>query len=233
MAPNEFKFDKITTMFKQRFFLPFAALLLLISCNAFSGKSPEVGAAPTPTTSEPVTYGTLDTATFASGCFWCVEAIFESLKGVKEAVSGYAGGHTLNPTYEAVCSHTTGHTETVQVFYDPQMVSYQTLLEVYFASQDPTQVNGQGPDHGDSYRSVIFYRTEKEREQAEAYKKQLNDSGKYSKPIAVIIEPFKVFYMAEAYHQNYEHNHPENPYVRNVSVPRINRMKAQFPQLLK
>ncbi len=210
----------------------FAATALLSSCNAFSGKPVENKHAESALT-EPVVYGKLDTAIFASGCFWCVEAIFESLKGVKEAESGYSGGRTKNPTYEEVCTHTTGHTETVQIFYDPTMIPYQTLLEVYFASQDPTQVDGQGPDNGDSYRSVIFYRNESERTQAEAYKKQLNESGKFSKPIAVIIEPFKVFYMAEAYHQNYERNHPENPYVRNVSIPRLERMKAKFPQLLK
>jgi len=220
------------SMFKKTIFSLFAATALLSSCNAFSGK-PVENQAKGPVQIDPVVYGKLDTATFASGCFWCVEAIFESLKGVKEAESGYAGGRTANPTYEEVCTHTTGHTETVQVFYDPSIISYQTLLEVYFASQDPTQVNAQGPDRGDSYRSVIFYRTETEKNLAEAYKKQLNDSGKFSKPIAVIIEPFKVFYMAEAYHQNYEKNHPENPYVRNVSVPRLERMKAQFPKLLK
>ncbi len=152
---------------------------------------------------------------------------------MKEAVSGYSGGRTKNPTYEEVCSHTTGHTETVQVFYDPKMINYPTLLEVYFASQDPTQVEGQGPDHGDSYRSVIFYHNASQRDLAEAYKKQLDASGKYSRPIAVIIQPLEVFYLAEAYHQNYEKQHPDNPYVRNVSVPRINKMKAQFPQLLK
>ncbi|HMX40328.1 MAG TPA: peptide-methionine (S)-S-oxide reductase MsrA, partial [Saprospiraceae bacterium] len=178
-------------------------------------------------------YGPLDTATLAAGCFWCVEAIFESLKGVKEAVSGYSGGHTKNPTYEQVCSHTTGHTETVQVYYDPQIISYQTLLEVYFASQDPTQVNGQGPDRGDSYRSVIFWHNARQQEQADAYKRQLDASGKYSKPIAVIIEPLKVFYPAEEYHQNYERSHPENGYVQSVSIPRLQRMKAQFPHLLK
>jgi peptide-methionine (S)-S-oxide reductase len=178
-------------------------------------------------------YGPLTTATFASGCFWCVEAIFESLKGVKEAVSGYSGGRTKNPSYEEVCSHTTGHTETVQVFYDSTKISYQTLLEVYFASQDPTQVGGQGPDHGDSYRSVIFYHTDTERQLAEAYKQQLDKSGKYNKPIAVIIEQFKAFYNAEDYHQNFERNHPDQPYVRAVSIPRLNRMKAQFPHLLK
>lgn len=210
----------------------FAVTALLISCNVFSGKPVENTQVET-NAPDPVSYGQLDTATFASGCFWCVEAIFEHLKGVKEAVSGYAGGRTKNPTYEEVCSHTTGHTETVQVFYDPKIITYQSLLEVYFASMDPTQVNGQGPDHGDSYRSVIFYHTENERELAESYKKQLNDSGKYTKPIAVNIEPFTVFYLAEDYHQNYERNHPENPYVQRVSIPRLKRMKVQFPNLLK
>ena len=219
-------------MLKKLIFSLFAATALLSACNASSGKP--IGSSATESAPAiPVSYGKLDTATFAAGCFWCEEAIFESMKGVKEAVSGYSGGHTQNPTYEEVCTHTTGHTETVQVFYDPTMISYQTLLEVYFGSQDPTQVNAQGPDHGDSYRSVIFYRNETERNLAEAYKKQLNDSGKYSKPIAVIIEPFKIFYIAEAYHQNYEQNNPDNPYVQRVSIPRLNRMKAQFPQLLK
>lgn len=219
-------------MIKNMFLSFLTGAFLFASCNAFSGKPLE------PKSTElaqpdPVVYGKLDTAIFAAGCFWCEEAIFESLKGVKEAESGYSGGHTVNPSYEEVCSHTTGHTETVRVMYDPNMISYQTLLDVYYASQDPTQVNGQGPDHGDSYRSVIFYRNETERSLAESTKKSLNESGKYDKPIAVIIEPFKVFYMAEAYHQNYERNHPENGYVRNVSIPRLNRMKAQFPQLLK
>ena len=220
---------------KKNLALSIAAFTVLASCNAFSNKTAENATQTHEATAkpDPTVYGTLDTATFAAGCFWCVEAIFESLKGVKEAVSGYAGGHTKNPTYEQVGAHTTGHTETVQVYYDPKIISYQILLEVYFASQDPTQVNGQGPDHGDSYRSVIFYHGETERSLAEAYKKQLDESGKYSKPIAVIIEPFKAFYMAEEYHQNYEKLHPDNSYVRNVSIPRLNRMKAQFPQLLK
>jgi peptide-methionine (S)-S-oxide reductase len=221
-------------MFRHFFSLLFvASFAALTACNAVNTNAPASNPAASAESAAPVQYGPLDTATFAAGCFWCVEAIFERLKGVKEAVSGYAGGHTKNPTYEEVCSHTTGHTETVQVFYDPTMISYQQLLEVYFGSCDPTQVNGQGPDHGDSYRSVIFYRTEQERQAAEAYKKQLDESGKYRKPIAVIIQPFTVFYMAEGYHQNYEKNHPENPYVQGVSIPRIKRMEAQFPKLLK
>ncbi len=213
----------------------FFACLMMASCGASAPKPAEISPKTTDSAA-PVSeeiYGPLDTATLASGCFWCVEAIFERIKGVKEAVSGYSGGKTKNPTYEQVCSHTTGHTETVQVFYDPKIVSYRTLLEVYFGSMDPTQVNGQGNDRGDSYRSVIFYKNETERAAAEAYKKELGESGKFSAPIAVIIQPLEVFYLAEDYHQNYERNHPENPYVQAVSIPRIKRMERDFPKLLK
>jgi peptide-methionine (S)-S-oxide reductase len=208
---------------------------LLFACNAFSGKKSETTQTmPAPAAQESnASYAGLDTAYFASGCFWCVEAIFESLRGVAGAESGYAGGHVTNPTYEQVCSHTTGHTEAVRVYYDAKVISYDKLLEVYFGSMDPTQVNAQGPDKGDSYRSVIFYRNNAERDAATNFKTQLGQSGKYNKPIAVIIEPHKIFYMAEGYHQNYEKNNPNNPYVRGVSVPRLNRMKAQFPELLK
>ena len=178
-------------------------------------------------------YGTLDTAYFASGCFWCVEAIYESLRGVKDAVSGYAGGTTKNPTYEEVGSNQTGHAEAVQVLYDPKIISYATLLKVYFASGDPTQVNGQGPDRGSAYRSIIFYRNASEQNEATSYKEQLGKSGKYSRPIAVSAEPYTVFYKAEDYHQNYEKLHPENPYVQNVSLPRLHNMEKQFPELLK
>jgi peptide-methionine (S)-S-oxide reductase len=219
----------IQKMFHQFILSPLAAALLLLSCNTFSGKTVERK----PLESPEVVFGKLDTATFAAGCFWCEEAIFEGLKGVKDAVSGYSGGHTQNPTYEEVCSHTTGHAETVQLYYDPSLISYQTLLEVYFVGQDPTQVNGQGPDHGDSYRSVIFYRNDTERSLAETYIKQLNDSGKYDQPIAVRLEPLTIFYPAEDYHQDYERNHPENAYVQRVSIPRINKVKTAFPQLLK
>jgi peptide-methionine (S)-S-oxide reductase len=221
-------------MMFQKVLIPAISFFIFIAaCNAVNKQPANNHELKSPATVEPVAYGPLDTATFAAGCFWCVEAIFERLNGVKEAVSGYAGGKTKNPTYEEVCSHTTGHTETVQVLYDPKMISYQQLLEVYFASMDPTQVDGQGPDHGDSYRSVIFYKTETEKNLAEAYKKQLNESGKFSRPIAVIIQPFTQFYMAEGYHQNYEKNHPENPYVQRISIPRIKKMEAQFPNLLK
>ncbi len=178
-------------------------------------------------------YAKLDTAYFASGCFWAVEGIFDSLKGVKEAESGYSGGNSKNPTYREVSSETTGHAETVAVYYDPKIISYATLLEVYFASQDPTQVNGQGPDHGDSYRSVIFYTNADEQKSAVDYKNKLAASGKYKKPIVVQIVPFKAFYKAEDYHQNYDQHHADEPYVASVSIPRIERAQAMFLKLLK
>ncbi len=170
-------------------------------------------------------------ATFASGCFWCVEAVYESVKGVEEAVSGYAGGKEPNPTYEEVGSHTTGHAETVQVYYDSSIVSYATLLKVYFASQDPTQVNGQGPDIGASYRSIIFYRTPEEKMQAEKYIAGIQKN--YTEPIAAQLLPFEKFWMAEDYHQDYIQKNPDVPYVKMESIPRIKRFQKQLPELIK
>ncbi|MGI8638315.1 MAG: peptide-methionine (S)-S-oxide reductase MsrA, partial [Segetibacter sp.] len=170
-------------------------------------------------------------ATFASGCFWCVESVFESVKGVEDAVSGYAGGKEANPTYEMVGAHQTGHAESVQVYYDPAVVSYATLLKVYFGSQDPTQVNGQGPDHGTPYRSLIFYRTPEEKMQAEKYKNEMQKN--FSKPIAAQIVPFEKFWPAEDYHQDYIVHNPDVPYVRMESIPRIKRFQKQFPELIR
>lgn len=171
------------------------------------------------------------TAYFASGCFWCVEAIYESVEGVREAVSGYAGGHTKNPTYEESNTGRTGHAEAVKVIYDPAKVSFSQLVDVYFGSQDPTQVNGQGPDRGSQYRSIIFYQNEAEKEIIDQKKAALAEQ--LGEPVAAEVEPFDVFWEAEAYHQNYEVQHPDNPYIQNVSIPRLNRFKAKFPELLK
>jgi peptide-methionine (S)-S-oxide reductase len=171
-----------------------------------------------------------ETAYFASGCFWCVEAVYESLKGVKEAVSGYSGGKEQNPTYEQVGSHRTGHAEALEVYYDPAVISYATLVKVFYGSQDPTTV-GQQPDFGDSYRSVIFYKNTEEKAIAEAAKKEI--AKDYKKTIVTEIVPFEKFWKAEEYHQNYEKLNPNQPYVRGVSVPRLNKFKAKFPELLK
>ena len=170
-------------------------------------------------------------AYFASGCFWCVEAIYESVKGVDEVINGYSGGHTSNPTYEASNTGRTGHAEAVEVIYDPQVISFSTLVDVYFASQNPTQVNGQGPDNGSQYRSIIFYQNDNQKqiilEKKEALSKILN------KEVAAEVYPFQKFWKAEDYHQNYEKLHPENRYIQGVSVPRLNRFKAKMPELLK
>lgn len=170
-------------------------------------------------------------ATFASGCFWCVEAVFESVKGVHEAESGYAGGKEPNPTYEQVGAHETGHAEAVQVYYDPAVVSYATLLKVYFGSQDPTQVNGQGPDRGAPYRSMIFYRNNGEKVQAQNYITEIQSN--YSSPIAAQLVPFEKFWIAEDYHQDYVRHNPTAGYVQGESIPRIKRFQQKFPELIK
>jgi peptide-methionine (S)-S-oxide reductase len=175
----------------------------------------------------------LQKAYFASGCFWCVEAIFEEVKGVAEVISGYSGGSIKNPTYEMVSAGKTRHAESVVVYYDSTQVSYATLLEVFFGSHDPTTPNQQGPDKGTQYRSAIFYQNENEKTQAEEYIKTLAKEGIFSAEIITEIRPFTAFYVAEADHQNYEKNHPENPYVQHVSIPRLNRFKERFPHLLK
>ncbi|MFT5646292.1 MAG: peptide-methionine (S)-S-oxide reductase [Aureispira sp.] len=175
----------------------------------------------------------LSKAYFASGCFWCVEAIFESVKGVEDAVSGYAGGTKKNPTYQEVGGGLTNHTEAVEVYYDPDVISYASLLDVYYGSHNPTTVNGQRPDFGKQYRSMILYTNEAEREAAQNFKEALEAEGTYSEPIATEIEPLTTFWIAEEYHQDYEKRNPSNSYIQNVSIPRLNRFKAKFPKLLK
>ncbi|AEH01297.1 peptide-methionine (S)-S-oxide reductase MsrA [Lacinutrix sp. 5H-3-7-4] len=170
-------------------------------------------------------------AYFASGCFWCVEAVYESVKGVEESISGYAGGHTKNPTYESSNTGRTGHAEAVEVIYNPDVVSFATLVDVYFASQNPTQVNGQGPDRGSQYRSIIFYQNNEQKEIIERKKEAL--AKKIGKPIAAEVYPFQKFWIAEDYHQDYEKLHPNNPYIKNVSVPRLKRFQSKMPEVLK
>lgn len=172
-----------------------------------------------------------ETAYFASGCFWCVEAVYESVKGVKEVISGYSGGHTKNPTYEESNTGRTGHAEAVKVIYDADIVSFSTLVDVYFASQDVTQINGQGPDMGSQYRSIIFYENEEEKQIIEEKIESLKP--KYDKPIAAEVKAFEKFWIAEEYHQDYKQKHPNNRYIQNVSNPRFERFKAIMPQVLR
>ncbi len=174
-----------------------------------------------------------ETAYFASGCFWCVEAIFESVKGVKEAVSGYAGGPEENPTYEQVAYGRTRHAETVEVYYNPEEISYFQLVQVFFGSHDPTSLNRQGPDSGPQYRSIAFYKNESEKKIIEAYIQALTENDVYGRPIVTQVVPFEIFYKAEEYHQDYERKNPNNGYIQNVSIPRLNRFKKNFPEYLK
>lgn len=162
-------------------------------------------------------------AAFAEGCFWCSEHIFEELAGVDSAVSGYAGGHTKNPTYEEVCTEKTGHAETILVYFNPSVISYEQLLDAFFESHDPTTLNRQGPDEGPSYRSAIFYTNKDQEEKAiEAIKKW---TPKFEMPIVTELAPLTAFYRAEEYHQNYTSENPYNSYVRAVSLPRFDKFK--------
>lgn len=175
----------------------------------------------------------LDTATFGAGCFWCVEAVFQNLKGVHSVVSGYAGGHVQNPTYEQVCSDTTGHAEVSQITYNPKQISYDELLEVFWKTHDPTTLNRQGNDVGSQYRSVIFFHNEEQRKLAEHYKKELDSSGAFEGPVVTQIQPYTTFYKAEDYHQNYYNQHGFQPYCMFVIKPKVDKVKKVFKDKLK
>jgi len=175
----------------------------------------------------------LDTATFASGCFWCVEAVFQNLKGVQSVVSGYTGGSTVDPTYEEVCSGSTGHAEACQIVYDSKVITYPELLEVFWKTHDPTTLNRQGNDSGTQYRSAIFYHNEEQKKLAEHYKRELGSSGVFDAPIVTEIVPFTKFYSAENYHQNYFNEHGAQPYCLFVIRPKVEKFKKVFKDKLK
>tara|TARA_B110000014_G_C20064756_1_gene554814 strand:+ start:121 stop:741 length:621 start_codon:yes stop_codon:yes gene_type:complete len=178
-------------------------------------------------------YNNLNKAYFASGCFWCVEAIYESIKGVKKVYSGYAGGKTKHPTYRQIGTGLTNHSEAVEILYDSTIISFKTLVEVFFGSHDPTTLNRQGPDYGSQYRSIAFYLSEKEKNIIENYIVNLKENNVFKNKIVTEIKPLKVFYYAEEYHQDYEKKNPNNPYVKAVSIPRLKRFKNKYPHLLK
>lgn len=175
----------------------------------------------------------LEVVTLGSGCFWCTEAVFRELKGVKSAVSGYSGGAVPNPTYKAVCSGTTGHAEVIQVTFDPKVIPFTDILKVFWETHDPTTLNRQGADVGTQYRSAVFYHNEKQKEQATAYKKQLNESGQFKDPIVTEITEFKKFYPAEDYHQDYFKLNPNQPYCRAVIRPKLEKFRSKFSDKLK
>jgi len=201
------------------------ASFVLLSCSATSAND-------THEKLSPENLESLQTAYFASGCFWCVEAVFESVNGVEEAVSGYSGGEAKNATYSKVSLGRTKHAEAVKVYYDSSVVSFETLVEVFFNSHDPTTLNQQGPDRGTQYRSIAFYQNNHEKEVINSMISSLLKSGTFS-TITTQVVAFDTFYEAEEYHQDYERNNPNNGYVQNVSLPRLNAFKKKMPEVLK
>lgn len=175
----------------------------------------------------------LESATFGAGCFWCVEAVFQNLKGVESVVSGYSGGNKSNPTYEEVCTGETGHAEVCRITFDPEVISFSELLEVFWKTHDPTTLNRQGADIGSQYRSVIFYENENQKELAEKYKSELNKSGIFDKPIITQIIKFTEFYPAENYHQDYYNNNSNQPYCTFVITPKLEKFEKIFKDKLK
>ena len=208
-------------------------MLLMLAANSCN-QQPDSDSNSTAMDKEPVQVAVSqegkEKAYFASGCFWCVEEIFESVKGVDEAISGYSGGTTDNPTYEQSNTGRTGHAEANEIIYDPEVVTFSTLIDVYFASQDVEQVNGQGPDRGSQYRSIIFYQNQEQKEIIDTKIEELEAAG-YD--VAAEVMPFDKFWTAEDYHQDYGAKNPNNGYIQNVSVPRWRRFAAAMPDVIK
>lgn len=208
----------------------FSLVVLLISLSACGQKNKSTEPTKIPKNSKEL--ANYQVAYFGSGCFWCVEAIYESVKGVAEVESGYAGGHVVNPTYEEICTGTTGHAETVKIYYDSTVISYDELLKVFYDSHDPTTLNRQGPDAGTQYRSAIFYQNAYERDHAKAFIKELLADKKFPTITTEVVE-YTAFYKAEEYHQNFECKNPNNGYVQAVSVPRLKQFQIKSPEMLK
>lgn len=175
----------------------------------------------------------MEVATFGNGCFWCTEAIFQNLNGVESVVSGYSGGHVDNPSYREVCNGTTGHAEVIQIEYDPQVISYDELLEVFWMTHDPTTPNRQGNDIGPQYRSAVFYHNEEQKEKALKYKQKLNEAGAFNNPIVTEVTAFDKFYAADDYHQNYYNLNGSQPYCNYVIKPKLEKFEKVFKDKLK
>lgn len=181
----------------------------------------------------PITLNSREVATLGGGCFWCIEAIFDELQGVEQVESGYSGGPVANPTYRQVCTGTTGHAEVVQITFDPRVISFKQLLEVFFTVHDPTTLNRQGPDVGTQYRSVIFYHDEEQKAVAEQVIREIEAAKIWDAPIVTEVVPFKAFYKAEDYHQEYFKLHGDQPYCRMVVAPKVAKFRQYFREMLK
>jgi peptide-methionine (S)-S-oxide reductase len=205
-----------------------SSLTILFSTAVLSAAS-----LPNPAIDAPKSDKKTEVAVVAGGCFWGIEAVFDSLKGVTDAVSGYTGGNKSTAHYEIVSTGTTGHAESVQITYDPSQISYGQLLKIFFTVHDPTEINRQGPDDGSQYRSEIFYTNEEQKKIAEAYIQQLNSSKVFRKPIATKIEPLKEFYRAEDYHQDYAVKNPNQGYIVVNDLPKVAHVRQEFPSMVK
>ncbi len=216
------------TLFKTYIFL----ILLLMSCN-FTQSKPINNNTPVWTPTGKVVQDNQQKAYFASGCFWCVEAIFESVKGVTEVYSGYSGGETINPNYNQIGTGKTGHAEAVEIIYNPEIISFSTLVEIFFNSHDPTTLNRQGPDKGTQYRSIAFYQNEDEKKIINQYIDTLKEKKVFNSPIVTEVKNFEKFYYAEKHHQDFEKRNPTHPYVKAVSIPRLRKFQKKYTELLK
>ncbi|WP_407930516.1 peptide-methionine (S)-S-oxide reductase MsrA [Ignavibacterium album] len=208
-------------------FITIIISLIFFACNTTESKNNQEK------TMDNLRQSKSEIATFGSGCFWCTEAIFERVKGVQKVISGYSGGITENPSYEEVCTGTTGHAECTQIYYDPTVVSYDELLEIFWKTHDPTTLNRQGNDVGTQYRSVIFYHNQEQKQKAEYYKKKLEAEKIWDKPIVTEITEFRKFYPAEDYHQNYYDNNPGQGYCAFVITPKIEKFEKIFKDKMK
>ncbi len=211
------------------------AVALLIFAALRHGSTSAATALPDPTVDESLSAQKgQQTLVLAGGCFWGVQAVFQHVKGVTSATSGYAGGTVKNPDYEEVSSGSTGHAESIQIIYDPSQITLGQLLKVFFSvAHDPTELNRQGPDSGTQYRSAIFFANADQQRIAQAYVDQLNQAKVFSSPIVTQIAPLKSFYPAEDYHQNYATNHPDNPYIATFDLPKVKHLQQQFPNLYR
>lgn len=208
----------------------FTIFIGLMSCN---GSSNTATSHLTASNQQQTDTLNLAKAVFASGCFWCTEAVFERVEGVRDVISGYAGGTKVKPTYEEVSSGRSDHAEAVIVYYDSTEISYHTLLDVFFHSHDPTQLNRQGPDVGKQYRSSIFYNSQYQNKLALEYLQQLDKRKEFSKPVVTEIKPLSKFWPAEDYHQDYYKLNPDNPYIRTVSMPKVKKFEKEYKRYLK
>ncbi len=209
----------------KRIIIIFAILISTTACTNADEKTKHVD--------KEIMSNSIDTAIFASGCFWCTEAIFQELNGVEKVESGYIGGENPNPTYEEVCTGNTGHAEATRIYYNPEIINFKELLEVFWKTHDPTTLNRQGNDVGTQYRSGIFYLSEEQKDLAEEYKQKLEDAGIYENPIVTEITPASEFFVAENYHQNYYNQNGNQPYCSFVITPKVEKFKKVFEDKLK